>query len=231
MIEIKLSLLKDERGTHEGYVTVHRKNGLTFQRKQRLGHKSKIELLPDEICKEILYLRSIGDSGTKIKEIIENGITENKNGKFVYTKIDLDKKKKLASQEKILNKKYLNTSNPEEKEKIINQLRIIKKQYTKEIQIPDNAPIKNGKLTIVPQSLVAWAKIKGIETRNKRQPKVIDNPETLNQLKRLEEKNARLEIQLKDLKNSLDAEKKARKYAEERMMQLKLENYKLKHKS
>ena len=41
MIEINLlNLLKNERGTHEGYVTVHR-NGKIFQRKQRLGQKEK----------------------------------------------------------------------------------------------------------------------------------------------------------------------------------------------
>jgi len=39
-IEINLNLLKDERGTHEGYVTVHRQ-GKTFHRKQRLGQKEK----------------------------------------------------------------------------------------------------------------------------------------------------------------------------------------------
>jgi len=41
MIEINLlKLSKDERGTYEGYVTVHR-NGKIFQRKQRLGQKEK----------------------------------------------------------------------------------------------------------------------------------------------------------------------------------------------
>ena len=182
MIEIKLSLLKDERGTHEGYVTVHRKNGLTFQRKQRLGHKSKIELLPQKIKNEILELRQLGDSGAKIKDQIQD-------------MIDLE---------------------PEN----------IKKELYHSGLID-----RNNKIKLTAQSFTNYAASKGVETRNKRQPKVIDNPETLNQLKRLEEKNARLEIQLKNLKNSLDAEKKARKYAEERMYKLKLENYKLKHKS
>jgi len=41
MIEINLlNLLKDERGIHEGYVTVHRQ-GKIFQRKQRLGRKEE----------------------------------------------------------------------------------------------------------------------------------------------------------------------------------------------
>jgi len=41
MIEIDLlELIKNERGTHEGYVTVHRQ-GKVFQRKQRLGRKGE----------------------------------------------------------------------------------------------------------------------------------------------------------------------------------------------
>lgn len=182
MIEVNLTLLKDERGTHEGYVTVHRKNGLIFQRKQRLGQKSKIELLPQYIKNEIITLRKLGDSGNSIKLQIQ-------------TMID-------AESEDIRNKLF-------------------------ESGFID----ENGKIKISGQTFANYAASKGVETRNKRQQKIIQDPRLLNQLKRAEEKNIRLEIELKELKDLLRAEKKAHYDARKRMTELKLENFKLKNQS
>lgn len=180
MIEINLTLLKDERGTHEGYVTVHRKNGLTFQRKQRLGQKSKIELLPEHIKNEIIELRKLGDSGNSIKSQIQN-------------MIDIE-------PENIRNK-------------------LFKSGFIDE----------DGKIKISGQTFSNYAASKGIETRNKRQQKTVQDPQLLNQLKQIEEKNIRLEIELKELKDLLQAEKKAHYNARKRMTELKLENFKLKN--
>jgi len=75
MIEINLNLLKNERGTHEGYVTVHRQ-GKIFQRKQRLGRKketgkgviislNEIDILKTEAPIEFPILSSETESITK----------------------------------------------------------------------------------------------------------------------------------------------------------------------
>ena len=63
MIEINLlNLSKDERGTHEGYVTVHRQ-GKIFQRKQRLGRKEEKNTMSPNNIKEIQSLEDIGING------------------------------------------------------------------------------------------------------------------------------------------------------------------------
>jgi len=72
MVGIEIDLSKIERGTHEGYVTVHRK-GKTFKRKQKLGRKekdSKNEKLDPDIIKIKDDLMSYVKSG-KVNDIFD----------------------------------------------------------------------------------------------------------------------------------------------------------------
>jgi hypothetical protein len=78
MINIKKLFTKAERGTHKGRVKVTRE-GKTFTQIRALGKKDspragtgKLAKFPESIKKEILEQRSYGESGAKIKSIVEN---------------------------------------------------------------------------------------------------------------------------------------------------------------
>ena len=78
MINIKKLFTKAERGTHKGPVQVHR-SGKVFTQIRALGKKTsgragtgKMDKFPESIKKEILDQRSYGESGAKIKAIVEN---------------------------------------------------------------------------------------------------------------------------------------------------------------
>ncbi len=80
MINIKKLFTKAERGTHKGRVQVHR-DGKVFTQIRALGKKTsgragtgKMDKFPESIKKEILDQRSYGESGAKIKNIVENMI-------------------------------------------------------------------------------------------------------------------------------------------------------------
>jgi len=79
MIEINLlNLSKDERGTHEGYVTVHRQ-GKVFQRKQRLGQK-KVESNKDKYINSLKDVELWINNNPNRKEDINNVINYCKSG-------------------------------------------------------------------------------------------------------------------------------------------------------
>ena len=89
-IEINLNLLKDERGTHEGYVTVHR-NGKIFQRKQRLGQKEKEKNISDlpnkklfEGIKKAIEKRKLFDKEYGFQSISKNGIFTYKHAPTLF---------------------------------------------------------------------------------------------------------------------------------------------------
>jgi len=215
MIEINLS--KIERGLRTERVRVVR-DGKVYYRNQRVGQKKKssgrlgtgkIASLPQEIRDEILFLRSIGESGAKIKEAIEDGITTDEEGKPVFVTVDKEKKAELAQRDKELNEKYFTTTDPEEKEKIIEQRRAISDQYTKKIPIPDTAAVKDGKLMVGAQALVDWAKVRGVEPSVKRQTKLRSEKEAnkwvKDELDKLQSKLSREQVENQELREKLKA--------------------------
>ena len=70
-------LIKGERGTHKEKVPVKRKTGTHYEYR-RVGKKSgrtgtgKLDKFPESLKKEILEQRGFGESGAKIKIIVEN---------------------------------------------------------------------------------------------------------------------------------------------------------------
>jgi len=104
MIEINLNLLKDERGTHEGYVLVHRQ-GKIFQRRQKLGRKEQEKILKQKNLIEVIdwlndHIRSqngIYPSKNVIKTIKKYGWTYNGKvyrgiqGNFNLNRIKIEK--------------------------------------------------------------------------------------------------------------------------------------------
>ena len=104
MINIKKLFTKAEIGTHKGAVRVTRA-GKTFTQIRSLGRKEsprtgtgKMEKFPESIKKEILEQRSFGESGAKIKSIIENLIdTMSEKDQTQMKNLNLiDDKKKLT---------------------------------------------------------------------------------------------------------------------------------------
>lgn len=95
MINIKKLFNKAERGLRKEKVRVTRE-GKTFYREQRVGKKpsprtgtGKMQKFPESIKKEIIEQRSYGESGAKIKIIIENLID-------TYSEKDRSKMKELG---------------------------------------------------------------------------------------------------------------------------------------
>ena len=215
MIEINLSKIERGLRTERGRVV---RDGKVYYRNQRVGQKKKssgrlgtgkIASLPQEIRDEILFLRSIGESGAKIKEAIEDGITTDEDGKPVFVTVDREKKAELAPREKELNDKYFTTTDSEEKEKIYRQMKAISDQYTKKIPIPDAAAVKYGKLMVGAQALVDWAKVRGVEPSVKRQTKLRSEKEAnkwvKNELDKLQSKLSREQVENQELREKLKA--------------------------
>ena len=215
MIEINLS--KIERGLRTERVKVVR-DGKVYYRNQRVGQKKKssgrlgtgkIASLPSEMRDEILFLRSVGDSGAKIKEAIEDGITTNKEGKTVFITVDRKKKDELEPKKKELEAEYLATKDPKKKEEIYKKIDALRSQYTKEVPIPDTAAIKDGKLTVGAQALVDWAKVRGVEPSVKRQTKLRSEKEAnkwvKNELDKLQSKLSREQVENQELREKLKA--------------------------
>ena len=195
MIEIDLGLFtKVERGTHVERVKVTR-GGKTFYREQRVGVKpsrkdtGKIASLPEDMKKEILELRRLGDSGAKIKSQIENMIDASDDPKI---KDDLAAKGILKSSSGA------------------------------------------ASLIITSQSLVDWAKARGVESAKKRKTvkevEAKSKEELDRQFKEANEKLVRLKVENQELAAQITFERKSKDESDKIRSQLRNENLVLREK-
>lgn len=240
MIEIDIS--KIERGTRTGNVKVTR-DGKSFYRKQRVGKKDsprkgtgKIASLPQVLRNEIIELRKLGYSGNKIKAKLESMITFE-----VPTKGETrEKLNDLREKSKVLHTKAAHIPNYEagneyriEAQKLLaEEFKITSKEkgdlklhIDSEVSdrdlVSEGVITSDGKLTMTGQSLVDWAKARGIESTKKR--KTVESVEikakreldtqfkTLNdKLSRVSTENMMLKKQLKQLQEEKNKTNKLR---------------------
>ena len=196
-IEIDLDLLQKGKtrkrvwvkptATKKGYYREQEVGQKEIEKKPPRKDTGKIASLPDDIKKEILDLRRIGDSGARIKEVIENMID-----------VDPDLRDKLEERG------------------------IVK--------ISAGA----ASLTVTGQSLVDWAKARGVESKKKR--KTVKAVETAakeigeKQFKEANEKLARLQTENKILQEQFDRERKSKMESDSIRDKLRNENYILREK-
>jgi hypothetical protein len=245
---------KEERGTHIERVKVTR-GGKTFYREQRVGRKpsrkdtGKIASLPEDIKKEILELRRIGDSGMKIKEIIEESI-EHEIESVTLSSIDRQKVDDIDNQIVDITQNIRSESNPTKikdlkikRDKLLLEGR--KLAPTKEVTyihgkstdrnfVEEGLIDKDGKLKITGQSLVDWAKARGVESKKKRKTvsevEARSKEELDRQFKEANEKLARLKVKNQELVSRITAERKSKAESDKIRSQLRNENLALREK-
>lgn len=255
MIEIDLGLFtKGERGTHIERVKVTR-GGKTFYREQRVGVKpsrkdtGKIASLPEDMKKEILELRRIGDSGAKIKEIIEESI-EHETESVTLSPSERQRVDDIDNQIVNITQNLRLESNPTK----IKNLKIKRDKLlvegkklapTKEVTyihgkstdrnfVEEGLIDKDGKLKITGQSLVDWTKARGVESKKKR--KTVAEVESKSkeeldrQFKEANEKLARLKVENQELIARITAERKSKEESDKIRSQLRNENLVLREK-
>ena len=221
MINIK-KLFKSERGTGKTKVPVHRKSGVRMEYR-RTGKKEsprsgtgKMDKFPESIKNEILAQRSYGESGAKIKDLI--------NGKITHELVSSDLSPELRQNIDNIDNKIVNLRNKirDESDPIkIKELRSKQDKLleegrklapTKEITYIDGKSTgrnlveeglinKAGELTITAQALTDWAKKQGIDSKKKRtsaaDAEKVKHAETKKDLDRSDKKIAELEVRAK----------------------------------
>ena len=160
----------------------------------------RIASLPEDIKKEILELRRVGDSGASIKESIE-GMIDHSN---------------VTNITSIVHTKTGDTT------------------PTGRSFIDEGLIDRSGKLKITGQSLVDWAKARGVESKKKRRTVKTVAAEAKEvseqQFKESNEKLARLQTENKDLKEQLERSQKSGADSNEIRSKLRNENYILREK-
>jgi hypothetical protein len=248
-------MFKSERGTHKEKVPVKRKSGTKYEYR-RVGKKvsprtgtGKIDKFPSAIKKEILDLRSLGDSGAKIKDVIENMIdhgihVDQETSKKL--KVNKDKYSKIHS-------KWIKETDPYKKIKLDNEMkdilndqgRIINEGKSEVSTYINGKPIgrnlveeglitEKNKLTVTSQALTNWAKSKGIDAKKKRTSAIelekTKHQETKKELDRLNRKNAQLEVDIKHKTDEIKLIRQSKQESDKIRQQLGKDNLSLREK-
>ncbi len=226
-----------------------------YYREQEVGRESprrdtgKIASLPDDIKEEILDLRRLGDSGAKIKEIIEeriehvtesvtlspsnkqklddidtqiSGITQNLRSEFdpVKTKDMKIKRAELLEEGKKLAP--------------IKEVTYISGKSTGRNFVEEGLIDKDGNLKVTGQALTDWAAKRGVESPKKRKTaKVVATEAKVSEEKQFKEANerlARLHTENQTLKDELARERDSHQASDMIRDKLRNENFILREK-
>ena len=259
MIEINItSLIKAKTRKRVWVKPTATKKG--YYREQEVGQKEiekkpprkdtgKIASLPEDIKKEILELRRIGYSGTKIKEHIEGMITqeipatgkvkdelESIRDRSIMLSREAAKKDNTPERREYLRRKSIENIKQEHdlRSELIGEPKIHIDGKLIDSDVAEKIITEDGKLKVTGQSLVDWASARGVESKKKRktvkavEEKAKEIEET--RFKEANEKLARLQTENKMLQEQLDRERKSKMESDELRNKLNNENYILREK-
>lgn len=233
----------------KGYYRTQEVGQKEIEKKPPRKDTGKIASLPEDIKKEILDLRRLGYSGAKIKESIE-GMISHETRSIELSSADRKKLDALDWEVSRLTQRAKAESDPakakgfrSKRSKLLEEGKKI--AQVEEVTYVNNKPIGrdlvsegvidiDGKLKVTGQSLVDWAKARGVESTKKRKTvKAVEEKAKEIEEKRFKEANeklARLQTENKRLQEQLDRERKSKMESDSIRDKLRNENYILREK-